>query len=268
MTQATFSSETRIIWGVGVATLAAILLAFHYVRAERPSKEGSPSKSTGSASPLPRNEFVHLEDAQIAPRGVERAADAGTNARKISTREVARALMQAQKAMVAKDWGTALIEIENAAVATKTPFETYQVDEFLSFVLVQLHKYGEAVPVFERMLASGFVPPEKVADTMKTIATLHFQQKNYAKAAQWSKNWLAGNQDDEKMSTTLAQSYYMMSDYANAAATMSRLVESLEQTGKVPQKTQLLLIIRAGQHLNDDTVVAEATDKMRRYYPE
>jgi hypothetical protein len=136
MTQSTSSSETRIIWGVGLATVAAIMLVFHYLRDERPSMEGSQSKPAGSASQLPPNEAVHPADAQIAWRGVERTADAGMNARKITTREVGRALMQAQKAMVAKDWGTALIEIENAAVATKTPFEAYQVDEFLSFVLV------------------------------------------------------------------------------------------------------------------------------------
>ena len=65
------------------------------------------------------------------------------------------------------------------AVEKKTPFEDYQIDEFLGFVLIQQKKYGEAAPVFERMLNSGFLPPEQVDDRTKAVAQLYFQVKDY-----------------------------------------------------------------------------------------
>ena len=76
-------------------------------------------------------------------------------ANKVTTKAVGEPLKKAQEAMAKKQWDTALAEIKKAqAVEKKTPFEAYQIDEFLGYVLIQQKKYGEAAPVFERMLNS------------------------------------------------------------------------------------------------------------------
>ena len=105
-------------------------------------------------------------------------------------------------------------------VEKKTPFEAYQIDEFLGYVLIQQKKFGEAAPVFERMLNSGFLPPEQVDDRTKTVAQLYFQVKDYKKSAEWAKKWLDKHPGQEDMAVLLGQSYYLMNDYKNAAATM------------------------------------------------
>ena len=76
-------------------------------------------------------------------------------ANKVTTKAVAEPLKKAQEAMKNKQWDAALTEIKKAqAVEKKTPFEAYQIDEFLGYVLIQQKKFGEAAPVFERMLNS------------------------------------------------------------------------------------------------------------------
>ena len=76
-------------------------------------------------------------------------------ANKVTTKAVAEPLKKAQEAMKNKQWDAALTEIKKAqASEKKTPFEAYQIDEFLGYVLIQQKKFAEATPVFERMLNS------------------------------------------------------------------------------------------------------------------
>jgi tetratricopeptide (TPR) repeat protein len=188
--------------------------------------------------------------------------------KKITTKAVAQALTAAQKAMQAKQWDTAMAEINKAAaVEKKTPFETYQIDEFRGFVLIQQKKYGEAAPVFERMLTSGYLPPEKVDETTKTVATLYNQLKDYPKTIQWSKKWLEKHPGDEDMSVLLGQSYYLTEDFKNTAGVMTPLVNSIERGGGTPKENYLNLIRSAHVKTQNKEGETEALRKLVRYYP-
>ena len=188
--------------------------------------------------------------------------------RKVTTKAVAQALQGAQKAMAAKQWDAAMAEINKAAaVEKKTPFESYQIDEFRGFVLIQQKKYNEAAPVFERMLTSGFLPPDKTDDTTKTVATLYFQLKDYNKAAQWSKKWLEKNPGNEEITMLLGQSYYLLSDWKNTATTMNGLITSMERNGQTPKENYINLVLSSNVKLDNKDGIIDALKKMVRYYP-
>ena len=138
--------------------------------------------------------------AAVLPPSALQAAEAA-EANKVTTKAVAEPLKKAQEAMQAKQWDTALTEIKKAqAVEKKTPFEAYQIDEFLGYVLIQQKKFGEAAPVFERMLNSGFVPPEQVDDRTKTVAQLYFQVKDYRSRPSGPRSGSPSIPDQEDMS--------------------------------------------------------------------
>lgn len=224
-------------------------------------------RSIGIALKLARGLAAGIVPAAIilAPAVVQ-AADQGS--RKITTRAVAESLKKAQDAMAKKNWDGALVEIKKAqAVAKKTPFEAYQIDEFLGYVLIQQRKYGEAAPVFERVLNSGMLPAEQVNDRTKTVAQLYFQVKDYGKAAQWSRRWLEKNPGDQEMSVLLAQSYYLLKDYKNAAATMSGVVARAERAGRTPQENWLQIVMSSRFNLDDRDGIGEALKKLVRYHP-
>src|SRR5688500_16781940 len=140
------------------------------------------------------------------------AAQAAEEAQnKITTKAVAVPLKAAQEAMQKKQWDTALTKIKEAAAAEKkTPFEAYQIDEFMGYVLIQQKKFGEAAPVFERLLNSGFLPAEQVDDRTKTVAQMYFQVKEYKKSAEWAKKWLEKHTGMQEMSVLLVQSFIVM----------------------------------------------------------
>jgi tetratricopeptide (TPR) repeat protein len=204
--------------------------------------------------------------AVVAPQAVHAAEQAKAN--KITTKAVAEPLKKAQAAMQAKQWDTALAEIKKAqAVEKKTPFEAYQIDEFMGYVLIQQKKFNEAAPVFERMLNSGFLPPEQVDDRTKTVAQLYFQQKDYRKAAEWAKKWLAKNPNNEEMSVLLGQCQYLLEDWKAAAGTMMGVVKNAEKNGQTPKENWLQLVMSSHFKVQDNNGVGEALKKLVRYYP-
>lgn len=195
-------------------------------------------------------------------------AQAAETANKVTTKAVAEPLKKAQEAMKNKQWDAALTEIKKAqASEKKTPFEAYQIDEFLSYVLVQQKKFAEATPVFERMLNSGFMPAEQVDDRTKTVAQLHFQNKDYKKAVEWGKKYLEKHPGDEAISVLVGQSYYVQNDYKNAAATMMGVVNTAEKGGRTPQENWLQIVLSSHFKLDNKDGIAEALKKLVRYYP-
>jgi len=199
---------------------------------------------------------------------VSATAQAAEPANKITTKAVAEPLKKAQEAMKNKQWDTALSEIKKAqASEKKTPFEAYQIDEFLGYVLIQQKKFSEAAPVFERMLNSGFLPPEQVDDRTKTVAQLYFQVKDYKKSAEWAKKWLDKHPGQEDMGVLLGQSYYLLNDYKNAAATMAAVANNAEKAGRTPQENWLQIVLSSQFKLDNKDGIAEALKKLVRYYP-
>jgi len=198
------------------------------------------------------------------------AAQAAEQQNKITTKAVAVPLKAAQEAMQKKQWDTALAEIKKAAaVDKKTPFEAYQIDEFMGFVLIQQKKFGEAAPVFERMLNSGLMPADQVDDRTKTVAQLYFQMKDYNKAATWSKKWLDKHPNTEDMGILLGQSQYLLNDFKGAATTMTNVVNNAEKAGRKPDENWIQIVMSSYFKMQpqDKNGIGEALKKMVRHYP-
>src|SRR5688572_26187905 len=193
------------------------------------------------------------------------AQAAETAANKVTTKAVAEPLKKAQEAMKAKQWDAALAGIKQAqASEKKTPFEAYQIDEFMGYVLIQQKKFGEAAPVFERMLNSGLMPAEQVDERTKTVAQLYFQMKDYNKAATWAKKWLEKHPGTEDMGILLGQSQYLLNDYKSAAATMTTVVNNAEKAGRKPDENWIQIVMSSHFKTENRDGIGEALKKMVR----
>jgi tetratricopeptide (TPR) repeat protein len=206
-----------------------------------------------------------LSSASMLAPSVLHAAE---TANKITTKAVAEPMKKAQEAIAKKQWDTAVAEIKKAqAVEKKTPFEAYQIDEFLGYVLIQQKKYQEAAPVYERTLNSGFLPEGQVDDRTKTLATLFFQTKDYRKAAEWAKKSVDRRPDQEDMGVMVAQSYYLMNDFPNAASAMTKIIRNAEKAGRTPPENWLQIVLSSHFKADNKDGVAAALKDIVRYYP-
>lgn len=184
------------------------------------------------------------------------------------SKAVGEPLKKAQEAMNAKQFDVALAEIKKAqAVEKRTPDEDYQIDEFLGYVLVQQKNYGEAATVYERIINSGKMPPEQLGDRTKAVSQMYFQVKEYKKAAEWAKKWLDSNPPNEDMGVLLAQSYYLLDDNKNAAATMVTVVDNMEKAGQTPKENYYQIILSSAVKADDKPAIDSALKRIVRFYP-
>ena len=186
----------------------------------------------------------------------------------MTTKAVAEPLKKAQEAMKNKQWDAALDrDQEGPGVGEEDAVRGLPDRRIPGYVLIQQKKFGEAAPVFERMLNSGFMPAEQVDERTKTVAQLYFQIKDYKKSAEWAKKWLDKHPGNEEMSVLLGQSYYVLNDYKNAATIMIGVVNAAEKAGRVPDENWLQIVLSSYFKLDNKDGIADALKKLVRYYP-
>jgi tetratricopeptide (TPR) repeat protein len=188
------------------------------------------------------------------------------SAGKIS-KNVAVPLKAAQDATKKQQWNVALDELKKAqAVQGKNPYEEYQIDNFLAYVLFSQKKMGDAAVVYERLLNSGQMPAGEVDTRTKSLAQMYFQLKQYDKSAKWAKQLYDKNPGQQDVALVLGQSYYLAGDCKNAAATMNALVTSSERAGQTPKEDWLRLVQDCQNKLGNKEGATETVRKLVRHY--
>ena len=96
--------------------------------------------------------------------------------------KVGKPLQAAQELAQKKDLNGALAKVKEAeAVASKTPFEQFKIDQFKVFIQLQRADYAAAGRAMEATIASGFLSAEETTKTYKSLAQIAYQVKDYNK---------------------------------------------------------------------------------------
>lgn len=181
---------------------------------------------------------------------------------------VGKPLKAAQEAMQKKDWPTALASVKEAqAIDGKTPYEQYQINEFLGFILINQRDYGGAVAAFEQNINSGQVPADELNNKLKTLTQLAFQIKQYSKSADYATRYLRAVPNDTEIQVLRAQSYYLQKNYKEAIDAITPVVASAERAGRRPDENWLLLMMRSNYELDDSAGITGSLERLVRHYP-
>jgi tetratricopeptide (TPR) repeat protein len=182
--------------------------------------------------------------------------------------KVGKPMKAAQDAMKAKNWAEALAKVKEAqAIEGKTPFEEYQINEFLGFILINQKDFGGAATAFEKNVNSGQVPAAELNNKLKTLAQLTFQTKQYPKAIDYTGRYLKAVPGETDMQMLLAQAYYLQKNYKGAGEAALPAIVATERAGKKPDENWLLLLMRSNYELNDNAGISTALEKLVRHYP-
>jgi tetratricopeptide (TPR) repeat protein len=179
---------------------------------------------------------------------------------------VAKPLRAAQDAVRAGNWKTALAALDRAQDAPGiSARDRYAVDTLLAYVLYRQKNYSAAVTVYERLVASGFVPRSKIAEREKAIAQMHFYAGHYADAVAWADRYLSGSAQDRDMQALRADAYFRLRDYKNAAAGMQKAVVAAQRAGSKPDEAWLRVWNNAC-YATGDSCTETALKDLARYY--
>lgn len=182
--------------------------------------------------------------------------------------KVGKPMKAAQDAMKAKNWAEALAKVKEAqAIEGKTPFEEYQINEFLGFILINQKDFAGAAAAFEKNVNSGQVPAAELNNKLKTLAQLTFQTKQYPKAVDYTTRYLKAAPGETDMQILLAQAYYLQKNFKGASEAAMPAIVATERAGKKPDENWLLLLMRSNYELNDNAGISTALEKLVRHYP-
>jgi Tfp pilus assembly protein PilF len=186
----------------------------------------------------------------------------------VENKQVGEALVEAKKQAGRKQWSKALAAVRKGqAVPDKSAYAQYKLDQYEAYLLTQQREYAKAARAFEQLARSDNAPRADRAGHWKTAAQLHLQTKSYDAAAQAAERALESNAGDTSVLELLAQSQYLAQNYASAAESLERLVNTTEKGGKLPQEKWLQMMLTSYDRLHDDAKVASAWQSLLHHYP-
>lgn len=175
------------------------------------------------------------------------------------SRDVGKPLVEAIKAAQGNDFKTALDKIHEAqAVADKTPYDEYKINEILGFIAINTKDFATADTAYEAMADSVALPADATKSTLHNAILLAGQEKHWPKVTSYCKRLEALGGMDEKTYAVMAQAYYFTNDFANAQASAQKSVDAAKAAGKEPDQAALEIIMSA-QSKSSNQAGAEQT---------
>jgi hypothetical protein len=213
-----------------------------------------------------------LTGAAVLLGPVPEAAAQATKAKppKINPK-VLKPLQQALELANAGKYAEAEVQLQAAsAVAEKTPFEQYQIDELSGFVAVKQKKYNDAAAAWDRTVGSGLIPPEQLNDRLKVLSQIYLQTdpRDVKKSGEYGKRWLeASGQRDPVMLGLVGQAAYFGENYGEAVTYMKEAISLTTAAGQKPEEGWLLIQQSSYAKLKDNQGITASTIELLRYYP-
>ena len=173
-------------------------------------------------------------------------------------------LKAAQEALVAKNIDEALVQLQAAqAVEPKTPYDVFMINELSWSAYLQKKDYPAAISALEQSLNSGFVAPADVPTRLKALTQLNYEQKNYAKAAEYGTKYLEASPGDANTALMVAHSYYMDKNYTAAVALTQKEIARTSP----PNEQMIQILLQSEIGLKNNAGALQALETRVRYYP-
>ncbi len=184
------------------------------------------------------------------------------------SKAVGEPLKVAKGAIDKRQWDVALSSIKKAqGVSPKTPYEEYQINEMLGYVLTQQKDYPAAARVFEQNLNSGRMSPEAANARAKVIAQMYVGARNWPKAVEYGSRWVKAYPGDAEAYFQLAQAQSQVKDCRTSAKTMQSGIDVARKNGKTPEQNWLNLKLHCQNELHDQEGMVTTRGQLVRYYP-
>lgn len=182
--------------------------------------------------------------------------------------KVGKPLQAAQELAQKKQFNEALAKVKEAeAVATKTPFEQFKIDEFKVYIHLQRGDYASAGRSMEATIASGRLPADEVTKRYKSLAQISFQLKDYGKVVEYGRKYLQGAPGDTDVQLLIVQAQYLLKDFKSSAEGLRTVIASAEKAGREVKQDWLQLLMSSEYEQKNMAGVATALDMLLKRYP-
>jgi tetratricopeptide (TPR) repeat protein len=177
-------------------------------------------------------------------------------------------LKAAQDALQAKKYDEAIARANEAlALPNKTNFDSYVSYQILAFSYARKGSNAEAAKAMEAELATGLTTAAEANTINKALASVAYQQGNYAKSAEFGNQLIKGGGADAETYTLVAQSYYLQQKYKESCRFLGDYTREQEGRGQVPKEQSIQLLANSCEKANDIPGAVAAQEKLVMHYP-
>ena len=184
------------------------------------------------------------------------------------SKQIAKPMDAANKALQARKWNEVLARVREAAAVTgyiPSEYDKFWQTEFKGYAYHQLGQLADAARELEAGLASPCMAEAKKQDRLKALAALYYQMKNYPKSIDYANRALRYGRDTDLL-VTLGQAYSLSGNQKEAQRVMNEVINSSEQGGRAPKENTLLQVLDSCRKVNDTNCQTKIYEKLAVYY--
>ncbi len=207
--------------------------------------------------------------AHAAEEENRKYADVQTRKRHAVGQVCGKKLEEAQPLIEAERWAQAQTVLESApAKACQTSYEKSQVWNFLGYVYYSRDRFRDAINAYNKVIAEPETDEQLKTNTRYTVAQLYFMLEDYANAAKYLEQWMReSNAVGVDGKVLLAQAYYQLNRKAEALRYLEQAIGEWEQQGKTPKENWWGLQRVIYYEKKDYRRVVAILKKMIKHYP-
>ncbi len=182
--------------------------------------------------------------------------------------DVGKPLQAANELIKSQKFKEALAKVREAdAVPNKNANESFMVERMRIAAASGAGDADTAAKSYETLKASGKLSPAEQLRMLESLTVAYYRAKDYAKAVNWGKRYLADGGSNGQIRTLLIQSQYLSGDYAGATKELVVELHADEKAGRVPPEDRLKLLLNAAQRVNDNGSYVMAMERLVTHYP-
>jgi tetratricopeptide (TPR) repeat protein len=179
---------------------------------------------------------------------------------------VGKPLSEAQKALKANDFATALTQVQAAqAASNRTPFDDYMINQFLGNIYIGQKDYKSAETAFKAMADSPAIPEGDKWNVTKGTVQLAINVQDWPTAVAYGDRLQASGQLTDDVAEAVAIANYNAGNLEKANQIAVQTRDSLTKQGKpVPQA--IMDIVTRVEMKNNPAAAAKSMETMAQTY--
>jgi tetratricopeptide (TPR) repeat protein len=197
--------------------------------------------------------------AQQAPSRHDHAAD---SKQKVS-KAVAPQIMDAQKAIQAKDFQGGIAKLKEAqAVADRTDFDNYIIARLMMSAAVGLNDMATAASAAEVAADSPALPDDDKKAVLHDALQLATVQKHFPKVIQYGQQLAAMNGLDYQTASMLAIAYYEGNDFPHAQQYAQQSIALSKAAGQTADQNAMMIVMSSQVKQNNQAGAEQTLEQL------
>ena len=183
-------------------------------------------------------------------------------------RDIGKPLQQAQDLAKQGQFAAAIAKVDEADRARdKNPDASFVIDEMRASIAQQSGDFKTAIAADDTLLRSGKVAAAERQRLLTAEASSYYQLRDYAGTIAAIQRYEKAGGNPATLQQLKIQCYYLLKDYAHAAAEQSRQIEAEIAARKAPPEQQLQLLASCQIQTNDQAGLTRTMTHLIEYYP-